>query len=390
MQLTMSERESAAVLVSCNGRLSYKFQRLREQLRSAILNGELDGRLPGERELARRYSANAKTINKALCDLSSDGLVVRRIGKGTFVCRRDMQPERQRLFACFGDQGSANDYRANLLGAVRKSLGARNCGLQIVDQLDGVIRHGFADAARKEVEGFFYYPFEPMSHGVTRNRDEYLSQALRRQLFCLVLGDCPQTIRVNAVSPDHTDAGFRLSEHLFSLGCGSIQVYLPPQESRGIELFMSGCATAAKRHQRSVHGTLVPQNGTNGTVHAAPLNGNGNGSANGNGNGSAHKTVGIIAVGTTIEAVHRLQQQGAIPAKSPIVAMSEPGDPLPAKLGWTSYHVDVERIADWAAKIAAEHRPGTRPMEILVPGVVQVRGGGICDTAAVRISEAVI
>ena len=66
-------------------KLSYKFQRLREAIRGAILSGELSDKLPGERELARRFGANAKTISKALTDLTSEGLLVRQVGRGTFV-----------------------------------------------------------------------------------------------------------------------------------------------------------------------------------------------------------------------------------------------------------------------------------------------------------------
>src|SRR3954467_3510050 len=66
-------------------RLSYKFQRLRERLRDAVVTGELAGKLPGERELARRFRANAKTLSKALTDLAAEGLLERSIGRGTFV-----------------------------------------------------------------------------------------------------------------------------------------------------------------------------------------------------------------------------------------------------------------------------------------------------------------
>src|SRR5688572_29321287 len=50
--------------------LSYKFQRLREKLRQAVASGELSGKLPGERALARRFHVNAKTLSKALTDLA--------------------------------------------------------------------------------------------------------------------------------------------------------------------------------------------------------------------------------------------------------------------------------------------------------------------------------
>jgi hypothetical protein len=65
--------------------MSYKFQRLREKIRQAVASGELSGKLPGERELARRFHVNAKTLSKALTDLAAEGLLHRSIGRGTFV-----------------------------------------------------------------------------------------------------------------------------------------------------------------------------------------------------------------------------------------------------------------------------------------------------------------
>ena len=64
---------------------SYKFQRLREKIRRAVESGELKGKLPGERALARRFHVNAKTLSKALTDLAAEGLLDRSIGRGTFV-----------------------------------------------------------------------------------------------------------------------------------------------------------------------------------------------------------------------------------------------------------------------------------------------------------------
>jgi len=65
--------------------MSYKFQRLREKVRRAIHCGELTGKLPGERSLARRFHVNAKTLSKALTDLAAEGLLDRSIGRGTFI-----------------------------------------------------------------------------------------------------------------------------------------------------------------------------------------------------------------------------------------------------------------------------------------------------------------
>jgi hypothetical protein len=68
-----------------SARMSYKFQRLREKLRQAVASGELAGKLPGERALAKRFHVNAKTLSKALTDLAAEGLLDRSIGRGTYV-----------------------------------------------------------------------------------------------------------------------------------------------------------------------------------------------------------------------------------------------------------------------------------------------------------------
>ena len=73
--------------------MSYKFQRLREQIREAIASGELQGKLPGERALARRFDVNAKTLGKALTDLAAEGVLDRSIGRGTYV--RGSEPATQ-------------------------------------------------------------------------------------------------------------------------------------------------------------------------------------------------------------------------------------------------------------------------------------------------------
>src|SRR2546421_4491667 len=90
-------------------KLSYKFQRLRENLRAAVASGELRGKLPGERVLARRFNVNAKTLSKALTDLAAEGLLERSIGRGTYV--KGSAPDASKmgrwLVLCDDDQAGA-------------------------------------------------------------------------------------------------------------------------------------------------------------------------------------------------------------------------------------------------------------------------------------------
>lgn len=83
--MNTNDTTSAANARVRQSEMSYKFQRLREKLRQAIDTGELAGKLPGERSLAKRFHVNAKTLSKALTDLAAEGLLDRSIGRGTFV-----------------------------------------------------------------------------------------------------------------------------------------------------------------------------------------------------------------------------------------------------------------------------------------------------------------
>lgn len=62
-------------------------QQIAGAIRSAIYRGELDAgeRLPAERTLAGRLGVDRMTVSRAYDDLASGGLVVRHVGRGSFV-----------------------------------------------------------------------------------------------------------------------------------------------------------------------------------------------------------------------------------------------------------------------------------------------------------------
>jgi DNA-binding transcriptional MocR family regulator len=62
-------------------------QQIAEAIRSAIARGEFDagGRLPAERALASRLGVDRMTVSRAYDDLASGGLVIRQVGRGSFV-----------------------------------------------------------------------------------------------------------------------------------------------------------------------------------------------------------------------------------------------------------------------------------------------------------------
>jgi GntR family transcriptional regulator len=66
------------------------YLQIEEELRGLILSGQLGelSRAPSEWELSERFQVSRMTARKAVDRLVSDGMLVRRPGKGTFVARR--------------------------------------------------------------------------------------------------------------------------------------------------------------------------------------------------------------------------------------------------------------------------------------------------------------
>lgn len=64
-----------------------RYQQLKTYIVGSIQSGELHpgDRAPSELELVRRFGVSRMTANRALCELASDGIVVRMAGVGTFV-----------------------------------------------------------------------------------------------------------------------------------------------------------------------------------------------------------------------------------------------------------------------------------------------------------------
>lgn len=61
-----------------------------ESLKRDIENGVYNAteRIPAEAELAKQYNVSRITVRRAVDDLVSQGLVEKKQGKGTFICRQ--------------------------------------------------------------------------------------------------------------------------------------------------------------------------------------------------------------------------------------------------------------------------------------------------------------
>jgi hypothetical protein len=123
--------------------MSYKFQRLREKIRTAIATGDLIGKLPGERALARRFHVNAKTLSKALTDLAAEGVLNRSIGRGTYVKGSVPDALEKGRWLVISDSGECDSSLVQTLRAVNPELqvnvGTADLRPSFLNQFDAVI-----------------------------------------------------------------------------------------------------------------------------------------------------------------------------------------------------------------------------------------------------------
>jgi hypothetical protein len=179
-------------------KLSYKFQRLRERLRAAIASGELCGKLPGERQLARRFRANAKTLSKALTDLAAEGLLERSIGRGTFVKGSIPQSAAQDrwLLVC-----SPDDLETPLV----MHLLRENPLIQVATDTS-TMRPSFLN------------PFRAVITFDRATPEEFLKDLVVRNMTVVLVGREPSTYSTHAVLVDRPLGAARLAREMLTQG----------------------------------------------------------------------------------------------------------------------------------------------------------------------------
>lgn len=210
--------------------LSYKFQRLREKLRHAIAIGELNGKLPGERALARRFHVNAKTLSKALTDLAAEGLLDRSIGRGTYVKGHEPAPastKRRWLLVCDAEQVSSS-----IIGLVRE----QHPDLDITTDVTS-LRPSFLNQ------------FGAVVNFSQTTPEEFLRELVVRNISVVVVGHEPRTYSTHAVLFDVALAASQIGRDLVLAGHRRIAAV----ESHHSREVAAALGQAAARYATDVH-----------------------------------------------------------------------------------------------------------------------------------------
>jgi hypothetical protein len=177
--------------------LSYKYQRLREALRAAVMSGEFTEKLPGERELARRFHVNAKTLSKALTDLAAEGLLDRSIGRGTYV-KGNQPPAKNSRWLMICDAGK-NEW------ALPALLRKHSPELEVI-------------TPEHEIRPSLLKKFDAVIDAATHTPEAFLRDLIVRGMRVVTINREPDVLALDSVSVDTAYAGACLARDLLLAG----------------------------------------------------------------------------------------------------------------------------------------------------------------------------
>jgi LacI family transcriptional regulator len=204
------------------------YRHIFESLYEGIQNGVYrSGKLPTDGQLLRKYQTTRSTVAKAMRELETAGLIVRRPGAGTFV-----RPTSQAhgafvstLIAGLGD----TEFFEPICAQIAQSCHACNLNLlwgpeshATAINRDTSLQHVVEHFARLHMRGVFFAPDEGAC-----DRNWQLAEMLTKAGIAVVLLDrditpFPQQGPYDLVGIDNVSAGFQQTQHLIECGCTRI------------------------------------------------------------------------------------------------------------------------------------------------------------------------
>jgi GntR family transcriptional regulator, arabinose operon transcriptional repressor len=228
---------------------NHKYREILEKIQEDIASGKYapGQRLPSEAELVRRYSASRMTAFRAMHELQSLGLVVRRVGSGTFVAQRStarghvfglLIPElgQTEIFEgiCKGMMEAPQATHHSLLWG--NAAFGENEKEKVAEQL---ARHYIA----QKVSGVFFAPVEfSLSRYQANHRIVALLEKARIPVILLdrCLEPYPQRSNFDLVGIDNRRTAYSATEHLIRSGSKRSAFFARPNSAPTVDARIAG------------------------------------------------------------------------------------------------------------------------------------------------------
>jgi len=238
----------------------HKYRDILEKIQDDINSGRYKPgqRLPSETELVRRYGASRMTVFRAMHELQTMGLVVRRVGAGTFLAENPSSkshvfglliPElgQTEIFEviCKGMMESQDAARHSLLWG--NSSSKENEKEEVAEQL---CQHYIA----QKVSGVFFAPVE-FSAGRFRANHKIVETLDKAGIPVVLLDRClepyPRRSRYDLVGIDNRRTAYQATEHLIQAGAKRISFIARPNSAPTVDARVAGFREAIQTLMQS-------------------------------------------------------------------------------------------------------------------------------------------
>ena len=216
-----------------------KFQALADELRRGILAGTwpVGSRLPTEDQLAARNGLSLTTVRRAMDELVSSGLVLRRQGAGTFVAASDDgSPPRDQMIGVLVPD--LRFYYPRVLQGIEDTLSAAQVGIRLsaYEYDSGREDTGIDELINAGVDGLILTPtlLAPVD-GRAR-----MAELAALPLPVVLLERSPSSLgpadRTEYVCSDHAGGAYDAISHLHALGHRRIGLMLREESPTGADV----------------------------------------------------------------------------------------------------------------------------------------------------------
>lgn len=220
-------------------------------------------RLPSEAELVRRFSVSRMTVVKAMQILEQDGLVIRRVGSGTFAAPRENSGAK-----VFGllipDLGATEIFEPICRGMMMAPSHAGHslswghlptAGALSEDNVEALCRQYI----EQRVDGIFFAPLEFPVHRDINHR--ILGLLMKARIPVVLLDrdvtDFPHRSQCDLVSLDNRRAGFLVTDHLVRQGATRVGFFARPHSAETVDHRIVGYREALYSHGHQLVESLV-------------------------------------------------------------------------------------------------------------------------------------
>ena len=229
-----------------------KSRGLLESLKKDLLNGKYGSgqKFPSRRALARRFGIAATTVQRALDELANQGLISRAKGSGSFVTKVGAS----RKLGLIVPGVAYSEFFSLVVGEISRCATRDGYVLLLGNMSSSRVLERIRRAkkfakelVKEQVAGVIYQPFEFVENAERQNKE--IVSILDKAGIPVVLLSCdieppPGRSKFDVVGINNMDAGYRLGNHLLSVGAKKIDFLLRPNTAPSGRNRMRGVITA--------------------------------------------------------------------------------------------------------------------------------------------------